>query len=294
MAELLELERELEELKKQHFHRHRQVEENRQKEIQAATRIQAWFRACRVRAHLSHLHKKAIIIQKMWRGVTARARVRQMVKARYFIMNMNFYDEMAVRIQRRWRGFFVRKNIHNFYAQKSYLEGLSGKNELLRRELDEFQELQKRERDCLQMVKEQKAKVLQAQRLHYLLSTKQRPGIFNSPFRPAPHEMEKVLRQFKYKAPTKLTHRASPCLLDPAFPHFPGTQGSSSVKTSRSFCSPRPILPPIGSKKQEGQTREPGEVWQQRVHYPDLMLRLRTSQTQLEEAQNQLQRHESV
>ncbi len=42
-----------------------------------------------------------------------------------------------------------------------------------RRELDELEELQKRERDCLEMVKEQTAKVYQAHRLHHLLSTKQ-------------------------------------------------------------------------------------------------------------------------
>lgn len=44
---------------------------------------------------------------------------------------------------------------------------------LFRRELDEFEELQKRERDCLEMIKEQTAKVYQAHRLHHLLSTKQ-------------------------------------------------------------------------------------------------------------------------
>ena len=35
-------------------------------------------------------------------------------------------------IQRRWRGFFVRKYVHNFYARKTYLEGVSRKNELVR------------------------------------------------------------------------------------------------------------------------------------------------------------------
>ena len=42
-----------------------------------------------------------------------------------------------------------------------------------RRELGELEELQKRERDCLEMVKEQTAKVYKAHRLHHLLSTKQ-------------------------------------------------------------------------------------------------------------------------
>lgn len=40
-------------------------------------------------------------------------------------------------------------------------------------ELGELEELQKRERDCVEMVKEQTAKVYQAHRLHHLLSTEQ-------------------------------------------------------------------------------------------------------------------------
>ncbi|XP_062276734.1 spermatogenesis-associated protein 17 [Scomber scombrus] len=296
MAELLKLGSELEDFQKEHFNRNSLAEENRQRDHQAATQIQSWFRACKVRAYLSHLHKKAIIIQKIWRGFTARARFRQMVKAAYFIMKMNFYEEMAVRIQQRWRGYFVRKYIHNFYARKSYLEGLSMKNKLVRRQLDELEELQQRERYCLEIVKEQTAKVYQAHRLHHLLSTKQCPGVFNSPFRPDPHEMELLLRQVKYQAPTKLASREGACLLSPPAPtamSFPGTLGSPWIK-SRTCRSPRPILPPIASKRQQGLFREPGEVWEQRLHFPELSSHLQTSYTHLEEAQNELRHLESV
>uniref|UniRef100_A0A673BUR0 Spermatogenesis associated 17 n=1 Tax=Sphaeramia orbicularis TaxID=375764 RepID=A0A673BUR0_9TELE len=228
------------------------AEESRQREHRAAVQIQSWFRGCKVRAYLSHLHTKAVIIQKIWRGFTARSRFRQMVKAAYFIMKMNFYEEMAVRIQRRWRGFFVRKYVHNFYARKSYLEGISMKNEEVRRELAELEELQKRERSCLQMVKQQRVKVFQAHRLHHLISTKQCPGVFNSPFRPAPHEMELLLRQVKYQAPTRLTPRDKTFLLGtpgPTAPSFPETRGSPWIKTTSPSCSSRLILPPIASKK---------------------------------------------
>ncbi|XP_047437026.1 spermatogenesis-associated protein 17 [Mugil cephalus] len=296
MAELLRVQSELEEFQKEYFFRNCQAEQNRQKEVQAATRIQSWFRGCKVRAYLSHLHMKAIIIQKIWRGFTARARVRQMVKAAYFIMKMNFYEEMAVRIQRRWRGFFVRKYIHNFYARKRYMEGLAIKNELVRRELDKIEEIQKRQRDCLEMAKEQTAKVYQAHRLHHLLSTKQSPGVYNSPFRPAPHEMELLLRQVKYQAPTRLAPRGRACPLgipDPTAPSFPGTVESPWIETTRTGFS-RPTLPPIVGKKQQGLVREPGDVWEQRVHCPDVMLCLQTSYTHLEEAQNQLREHESL
>lgn len=42
-----------------------------------------------------------------------------------------------------------------------------------RRELHELDGLQKRQRESLEMIKEQRAKVNQAHRLHHLLSTKQ-------------------------------------------------------------------------------------------------------------------------
>ncbi|KAK2854225.1 hypothetical protein Q5P01_006886 [Channa striata] len=296
MAELLRLKRELEECQKEYFYRSSQAEQHRRREHEAAIRIQSWFRACKVRAYLSHLHKNAVIIQKIWRGFIARACFRQTVKEAYFIMKMNFYEEMAVRIQRRWRGFFVRKNIHNYYARKRYLEGLSLANELVRRDLNELEELQKRERDCLDMVKEQTAKVYEAQRLHHLLSTNQCPGVFNSPFRTVPHEMELVLRQVKYQAPTRLAPRDWACPLSmpvTTAPSSPGSLGSPWIKPSTTSCSSRPILPPIVSKKQQGLLREPGELWEQRVHCPDPMLRLQASYTQLDEARSQLRQHES-
>nr|XP_019935310.1 PREDICTED: spermatogenesis-associated protein 17 [Paralichthys olivaceus] len=253
MAQLLEVKSEAEDLHRELFCRNSQAEENRQRESWAATRIQSWFRACKVQAYVSHLHKKAIIIQKIWRGFTARARFRQMVKAAYFIMKMNFYEEMAVRIQRRWRGFYVRKYIHNFYARKRYLEGLSRNNEL-------------------------------------------RPGVFNSPFRPAPHETELLLRQVKYQAPTGLVPKGSAGLLgmpDSTAPRFHGSLGSPWIKTTRTG-SLKPVLPPIANKKQQGLFQQPGEVWEQCVRCPDLTLRLQTSYTQLEEARNQLRQHKSA
>ncbi|KAK7913338.1 hypothetical protein WMY93_013549 [Mugilogobius chulae] len=204
-ADLLSFSRE--EFRKEYFYRNSLAEENRQRENQAAIKIQSWFRACKVQAYISHLHKKAVFIQKIWRGFRARSHFRQMVKAAYFIMKMNFYEEMAVRIQRRWRGYYVRKYVHSFYARKSYLENISVKNEQIRKDLDELEELQTRERKCLEMVKEQTTQIYQAHRLHHLLSTKQCPGVFNSPFKRGPHEMELLLRQVKYQAPTRLTPR---------------------------------------------------------------------------------------
>lgn len=44
---------------------------------------------------------------------------------------------------------------------------------LLRRDLEEFAELQRKERERITLEKEEQRKTIQAQRLHFLLSTKQ-------------------------------------------------------------------------------------------------------------------------
>lgn len=90
----------------------------------------------------------------------------------------------------------------------------------------------------------------------------QRPGVFNSPFMPAPDEMELLLRQVKYQVPTRLASRGKACLLgipSSTSSSFPGTLGSPLIKTSRT-CSSRPILPPIGKKKQQVMTVKMGPM----------------------------------
>uniref|UniRef100_A0A8C1DF88 Spermatogenesis associated 17 n=1 Tax=Cyprinus carpio carpio TaxID=630221 RepID=A0A8C1DF88_CYPCA len=173
------------------------AEENRQKENEAAVRIQSWFRGCQVRAYVSLLHKNATSIQKIWHGLTARALFRQRVKTAYFITKMNFYNKMAVKIQQRWRGYYVRKYVHDYYARKRYLEGLTRKNKHIRRDLEEVAELQWKERERITLEKQEKEKNIQAQRLHFLLSTKQCLGVFNLPFRTEPDETELRLRKVR-------------------------------------------------------------------------------------------------
>ncbi|XP_077446786.1 spermatogenesis-associated protein 17 isoform X1 [Stigmatopora argus] len=289
MAELQQIQCVLEEFRKLKFYKSRLDEAKRQQESRAALQIQKWFRGCRVRLYIRHLHEQAVIIQKIWRGFRARARCRQMVMAAYFIMKMDFYNAMAVRIQRRWRGFYVRKYIHSFYSRKSYLQRLCRTNEIVRREMDELEELQKKERICLKKLNDQKAKMYQAYRWHHVLSTKQRPGVFNSPFRVAPHEMESLLRQVTYQAPIRLVPRECEQLTPEAtaFGSFLRTVESPRSKT-KACCSPRVILPPIASGKQHVRIRDPREMWEQGEHFPEPAVGMQPSRTHLEETQNEL------
>ncbi|XP_035268903.1 spermatogenesis-associated protein 17 isoform X7 [Anguilla anguilla] len=175
MASFVRLQDQFLQIKEEFFRRNRIAEDYRYKENLAAIQIQSWFRGCQVRVYLRQLHRNATIIQKVWQGYTARACFRQMVKTAYFMMKMHFYNEMAVRIQQRWRGYYVRKYIHNYHARQQYLEGLARKNEQIRRDLEEFGELQRRAMEHSNIERDEREKQDQAQRMHYLLSTHQGP-----------------------------------------------------------------------------------------------------------------------
>ncbi|TSO67469.1 Spermatogenesis-associated protein 17 [Bagarius yarrelli] len=249
------------------------AEERRQQEYDAAVKIQSWFRGCRARAYVSWLHRNATVIQKTWRAFSARRYFRQRLKEAYFLMKMNFYDKMAVKIQQRWRGYYVRKYVHNYYARKRYLEALTKKNEQVRQELEELAEYQKRERERIAMEREEQEKYMEAQRLHFLLSTKQRPGVFNSPFRPDPDEMELRLRTVK-----TLRTRSAP-------------KKTATNQQPSGFSSSVERLPPI-HKTPQGPFRPAAEVQQQRQRPLEPSLRVATSITALEEAREELQQRE--
>nr|XP_015199595.1 PREDICTED: spermatogenesis-associated protein 17 isoform X1 [Lepisosteus oculatus] len=288
MAKLLKLERRIEGLKEEYFNRHRIAEENRGKENSAAVQIQSWFRGCRVRAYLRHLNRKATIIQKIWRGYTARMLYRQMIKTAYFIMKMNFYNEMAVKIQKRWRGYYIRKYVHNYYARKKYFKGLTEMNETVRKELAEFAEIKRMERERMALEKEEKKKCYEAQRMHYLLSTHQCPGVFNSPYRPFPDEMELKL-QMELKPQSM-----RPLSLKTSFHRKETSKGlvNMNVPGSPLTLTMAQPLPPIPKKKPQGPFRDPAEVLQQRFKPLEPTLRVATSITSVEEARKELRQEE--
>ncbi|XP_062864141.1 spermatogenesis-associated protein 17 isoform X2 [Trichomycterus rosablanca] len=274
MARLVNLYSRIDRIKEQYFIRNRIAEENRQTENEAAIKIQSWIRGCRVRAYLHYLHRNATVIQKTWRAFMARQHFRQRLKTAYFLMKKHYYDAMAVKIQKRWRGYYVRKYVHNYYARKKYLTALAKKNDQIRRELRELAEHQKKERERIAIKREEKEKYVRAQRLHFLLSTKQCPGVFNSPFRPEPDEMELRLRAVK---PSRT--RSAP------------KETTTTNRRPSGFSSSAERLPPI-HRTPQGPFRPAAEVQWQRYRPLEPTLRVNTSITALEEAREQLRNQE--
>ncbi|XP_056424329.1 spermatogenesis-associated protein 17 isoform X2 [Hyla sarda] len=247
-----------------YFQACRDAEENRVKEYNAAVVIQSGFRGCRVRAYLRYLNRMVTTIQKYWRGYQARKHFRSKVK-----------------IQKRWRGYYVRKYVHNYYALKKYLEGVAIKNKFVRKELEEYAKMKNKEKMKKDLENEERLKEHRARKMHYLLSTEQVAGVFNSPYRQYPDEME-----FRLRRARPLSHREQPKKdNDVEFVDW------SDCRHPYSFPTTQP-LPPIGKKKPQGPFRSPAEVLQQRYKPLEPTLRVGTSFSSLEEAREELKRQE--
>ncbi|NXM37870.1 SPT17 protein, partial [Gymnorhina tibicen] len=250
-----------------YFYIFRDINEDRITKYKAAVKIQRWFRACIVRAYLRRLSRMATVIQKWWRGYLRRKHFREVVERAYFIKKLNFYNQMAVRIQKMWRGYYVRKYIHNFCALKKYLKSVSVNNELVRSELQEYAEMKENEDKMRDLEKKEKEKKYQARKMHYLLSTVQIPGIYNSPFRKSPDPMELLLRKSK-----PLTHRKqqvkSPFACEP--------HDWPTCKKPPAFITKLPQLP-ADRQKPQGPFRDPAEVLWQRYKPLEPTLRVAES-----------------
>ncbi|XP_070240598.1 spermatogenesis-associated protein 17 isoform X1 [Bos mutus] len=282
MATLARLQARSKSIAQQYYYRNSVVDIFRKKENDAAIKIQSWFRGCQVRAYIRYLHRVATIIQKRWRGYLGRQQYQVIVKLAYYTMKMNLYNAMAVRIQRRWRGYKIRKYCFNYYYLKEYLKAVSETSDAIREALEEFAEMKEREEKKADLEREEKERDYQARKMHYLLSTKQIPGIYNSPFRKDPDPWELRLQKAK-----PLTHRRpevkrkrSICLSD-----------WLACTSARSF--PRSgILPPIDRKRCQGPFRDISEVLEQRYKPLEPTLRVAEPIDGLTEARAQLQKQE--
>ncbi|XP_002129077.2 spermatogenesis-associated protein 17 [Ciona intestinalis] len=249
------------------YMKHEAAEAHRVLEYNAAVKIQSWYRGLRVRHYIRHLNASAVHIQRYWRGYMGRVFCRIRIKHLVMIIRMNLYNAMAVRIQKHWRGFIVRKYTYNFYARKRYFEALNAKNQVVRNELAEYRERSEvEERRRQHSAMERKLKY-QARKQHYMLSTHQSLGVYNSPFREQPHEMEYRLREAR-----PLSHKKT----------------TPSTKSSLSQCEP---LPPIQPKIQ-GPFKPPSQVQAQRYRSLNPSLRVLTAYNALESARETLQRDE--
>jgi len=277
------------------FENHKDAESYRELEFRAVIAIQSWYRGLRTRHYLRHINKCAVMVQRTWRGYLGREFCRQKLDAAVKKMMLDFYNDKATKIQKRWRGFYVRKYKHNYYARKRYLGLVEKKNAMVREQLEEFNQQTKQE--MARRLNDMRAKKVEeeARKNHFLMSTAQIPGVYNSPYRIYPHEMEFHMRSARFNEP-------------PSREATSGKGGSSSgggarkkrgansnsqegnASGAKSKSETESVLPPI--TKLQGPFRNPREVHAQKNKPLQPTLRVQTNFFSLQEAQKDLKLEE--
>ncbi|CAO2638811.1 Spermatogenesis-associated protein 17 [Lemmus lemmus] len=285
MATLAKLQARSSFLETQYYFRNCATDTFRKKENDAAVKIQSWFRGCQVRAYIRYLNRVVTIMQKWWRGFLGRKEYQLIVEAAYYNMKMNLYNEMAVRIQRRWRGFRIRKYCFNYYYLKEYLRAVSETNDAIREALEEFAEMKEREERKARLEREEKHRDQQARKMHYLLSTKQVPGIYNSPFRKQPDPWELRLQKAK-----PLMHQPATAVKTRSHHSLSSWLACTSARSFPHSAS----LPPIDRKRCQGPFRDINEVLNQRYKPLEPTLRVAEPINHLELAREALKQDERM
>mmetsp|Transcript_29370 Transcript_29370/g.56375 ORF Transcript_29370/g.56375 Transcript_29370/m.56375 type:complete len:279 (-) Transcript_29370:435-1271(-) len=153
---------------------------------EAARKIQACIRGYTVRAHFQRYKAAVIVIQSAVRGMTSRRLARQLAQERNTQQRLNFFNTCAVEIQKHWRGFASRKFVHSFYARKQWLARVMKASEDLREEIAEAIGKQAQDAELLAQMEFTNKFQAGIRGKHHLLSTKVRPGIYNSPYAAVP------------------------------------------------------------------------------------------------------------
>ncbi|XP_011403289.1 PREDICTED: spermatogenesis-associated protein 17-like [Amphimedon queenslandica] len=276
----------------------REAEDWREKEYNAAIKIQSWFRGCRVRAYLRYLNECAVIIQKTYRGHYGRRQYREYLKEYYDELQHQFYSHMATIIQSAWRGYYTRKYLFNYYAQKTYLAELKKKNEETRLILQEHKQKEidrqlKREKELQEIMIRKKA--LQ---YHYMLSTESSPGVFKQRDTESVDQLEAQMRSIHYhNNSTASSLTASRRRLRQKHTSQPkrywskdessGSLPAIDLTAADGDCRLRHTLPPIN--KPQGPFKLPKDVWQKRHSVLKPTLRTSTSYSSVEQARLELQ-----
>jgi len=291
MATLLKLKATARGMTEQIQERASDANELRITEHKNAIKIQAWFRAEKVRAYLRHLNHCALIIQRSYRAHIDRALYRELVQLKLQETRQMYFDYMATKIQTRWRGYYVRKYIFNYYARKRYLVALTERNDIVRRQLDTIAHHNRQELQQQRLEAEQKSKDAEDRRLHYLISTAVQPSIYSSPLkRPQISDRELELRRAKPLSKEERYMLAKE-KLDRSL-RYGVVDTSSSLEKYQYLPAVSQPLPPITTSKIQGPFRNPEEVLSQRYKPFEPTLRVATSYTSVEESRAKLKAKE--
>ncbi|XP_033178663.1 uncharacterized protein LOC105681231 [Bombus impatiens] len=134
-------------------------------------------------------------------------------------MWQDYYNEMATRIQAFWRGYWIRKTVLDIEKMRRWLNEVYTKNEETVKNMKRFKQ---EEIECVQTIIERESMqwiLFILFKLHHLLRTKQRPGVFTRIDSTRFTLIEEMLRCLEYKRymrdkKTKLKRKCEDCQID--------------------------------------------------------------------------------
>lgn len=151
-------------------------------ETAAATRLQALYRASKVRERWHAVATAARRIQRLGRGMLGRLKAKAALMTRADMCNMAYFNHCAVTLQKVFRGFWCRNYVHCMKTRTRYLTGIAAIGDRTNKWLSDYEQraLQEQKRQ----VEDDKRDLFNnlASGLHHLISTQTIPGVYNPPY----------------------------------------------------------------------------------------------------------------
>ncbi len=157
---------------------------NLQKELNAIIKIQKYIRRLLCRKRFLILKSQTLQVQKNLKGYFSKSNNQKEIVNQNNNIIREFYNNQIIIIQKHWKGYKYRKNIIDYYSNKKWLEKINKKNEETLNQIKEI--TMKKQYDLNRKVEENERKKFFniIKNLHHLISTKEIPGIYNTPYLP--------------------------------------------------------------------------------------------------------------
>ena len=166
------------EIVEEYYELTKETEKHRFKELEAAIRIQAYFRMYIKRTLYKEMKSSVRKIKRAWKCHQTRKQYWKKIDEELMLRRREFYSAAVINIQRVYRGYYFRKYTHDFYARMHYLDHLRSKNQEMRESMNKYYDALKAEQARQQEDYARLEFNKLASSLHHLTSTKAIPGVY--------------------------------------------------------------------------------------------------------------------
>lgn len=143
-----------------------------------AEKIQATYRMFRQRRSYQSSRRCIIAMQRVYRGHLRRNEVHRNCEGDNMSFEEACFHYYATRIQAIFRGYYCRKYVDDYYARRAYIRRVAADSEMVRTQAAELREEQELENSKARQEKSNLAYVRATERVHFMLSTVGRSGVY--------------------------------------------------------------------------------------------------------------------